>query len=62
MHAVWASKRVWLPFAAAVLCLTVSGFTGSIITAVLVITAFGFTLDGATIMWSRAGHMSEYRQ
>ena len=62
MRAVWASKRTWLPFAVAVLCLTVSGFTGSILTAVLVLAAFGCALDGATIMWSRAGHMSEYRQ
>ena len=62
MRAVWTSKRIWLPFVAAVLCLSVSGFTGSILTAVLVLVAFGCALDGATIMWSRAGHISEYRQ
>jgi hypothetical protein len=62
MRAVWTTKRIWLPFLACVLCLVVSGFTGSLLTAVLVIVAFGFALDGATIVWSKGGGLSEYRQ
>ena len=62
MRAMWTSKRIWLPFLVAAVCLTLSGFTGALVGAVLVFAAFGFALDGATVMWSRAGHMSEYRQ
>jgi hypothetical protein len=61
MRTAWSSKRIWLPFVAAALCLLVSGFTGPLLTAVLVFVAFGCWLDGAMLMWSRAGHMSVYR-
>jgi hypothetical protein len=62
MRAVWSSKRVWLPFAAAVLCLTAAGWTGPLLAWVLVMAAFGFCLDGVTLMWSKAGGLSEHRQ
>jgi hypothetical protein len=62
VRAVWSSKRVWLPFAAAVLCLTAANWTGPVLSWVLVMASFGFCLDGVTLMWSRSGGLSDFRQ
>jgi hypothetical protein len=62
VRAVWSSKRVWLPFAVAALCLTAAAWTGPVLSWLLVIASFGFCLDGATLMWSRSGGLSDHRQ
>jgi hypothetical protein len=62
VRAVWSSKRVWLPFAVAALCLTAATWTGPVLSWLLVMASFGFCLDGATLMWSRSGGLSDHRQ
>jgi hypothetical protein len=62
VRAVWSSKRVWLPFAVATLCLTAATWTGPVVSWVLIMASFGFCLDGATLMWSRGGGLSDHRQ
>jgi hypothetical protein len=57
-----ARLRVVLPFVVAAVCLIVTLWTGPLVTALLVIAAFGFALDGATLLFSKGGHLSEYRQ
>ena len=53
---------MWVPFAAAVVCLAAGGFTGPALTLVLTIAALGFLLDGATSLWSKGGGLGDYRQ
>ena len=62
MRDLWSSKRVWLPFAVAALCLTAATWTGPVLSWLLVMGSFGFCLDGATLMWSRSGGLSDHRQ
>jgi hypothetical protein len=62
VRAVWKSKRLWLPFAAAALCLMAASWTGPVLAWVLVMASFGFCLDGVTLMWSKGGGLSDYRQ
>lgn len=62
MATVWATKRLWSPFVIAALCLLVASFCGPVLTVVLLICALGFVIDGATLLWSRSGGMSGYRQ
>ena len=63
MRSVWKSKRAWLPFAATALCLAAAGWTGTVLSAVLIFLAFGFCLDGVTLMWSKTGgSLTEHRQ
>jgi hypothetical protein len=57
-----ASWRVWLPFVAAALCLAATQFAGPIVTWVLLFVAMGLILDGATLLWSRSGGLSQNRQ
>jgi len=54
--------RVLAPFVAAAVCLVVSGFTGSTLTMVLVVAAFMLVFDGATLLWSKSGGLSEFKQ
>jgi hypothetical protein len=62
VRALWRSKRVWLPFAAAVVCLVAAGWTAPALAWVLIIAGFGLCLDGATLWWSKAGSLTEHRQ
>ena len=56
------NKRVLAPLLAAALCLLAGGFTGPVLTVVLIILAFGFIFDAVTLLWSRAGGLNQYRQ
>ena len=62
MATVWATKRLWSPFVVAALCLIAATFCGPVLMVVLMICAFGFVLDGATLLWSRSGGMAGHRQ
>ena len=59
-----ATKRVWLPFLVAALCLLATRWTGPALTMVMLIAALGLVLDGATLMWARsgAGGLAQHRQ
>ena len=62
VRALRANLRLWLPFAAAAVCLAATFLCGPVLTIVLMIAALGLVLDGATLLWSRSGGMSEHRQ
>jgi hypothetical protein len=62
MAMVKATRRIWIPFALATLCLLAATWTGSILTWVLMLTALGLVLDGATKWFSHAGTLDEHRQ
>ena len=59
MRATW---RIWLPFAAAALCLAGTQFAGPVVTWVLLLVAMGLILDGATLLFSRSGGLTQHRQ
>jgi hypothetical protein len=59
---VRATWRVWLPFAAAALCLAGTQLAGPVVTWVLLLVALGLILDGATLLWSRGGGLTQHRQ
>ena len=54
--------RVGAPFVLGSICLVVAGWTGPVLTWILLIAAFGFMLDGATLLFSRGGGLSDHRQ
>jgi hypothetical protein len=57
--------RYWVPLAAGFVLMVASLFAGVILTWLLLTTAFGLILDGATAMWERAGgvgNLSTHRQ
>ena len=57
-----ASRRIWIPFVLAALCLAAASFTGPVLTVVLMVAALCLVLDGALKWWERSGGMSDYRQ
>jgi hypothetical protein len=57
-----ATRRIWIPFALAALCLVAASFAGSVLTWVLLLTALGLVLDGATKWFSGTGHLEDHRQ
>lgn len=57
-----ASRRVWIPFLLAAICLVATEWAGSILTWVLLLSAFGLVLDGATSWWARSGGLTQHRQ
>jgi|Tabmets5t2r1_1033131.scaffolds.fasta_scaffold370806_1 hypothetical protein len=57
-----ATRRIWIPFALAALCLVAASFTGSVLTWVLLLAALGLVLDGATKWFSGTGHLEDHRQ
>jgi ABC-type transport system involved in cytochrome bd biosynthesis fused ATPase/permease subunit len=59
---VRARLRVWLPFVAAAVLIVATTWTGAILTWILGIAAIGLILDGLTLLWSRAGPLTGYRQ
>jgi len=65
MRAVAGTARYWAPLVGGLLCLVAVLFVGAILGWLLIITAFGLILDGATAMWERAGgtgNLTTYRQ
>ena len=54
--------RLALPLVAAALALLATQWTGPVLTVVLMIAAFGFIIDVATLLWSRSGGMAHHRQ
>ena len=57
------SKRLWLPFAAAVLLLVATTLTVSpVLIFLLTMLAVACVLDGATLLWSRGSNLTDYRQ
>jgi hypothetical protein len=62
MRGLTESRRVWLPFAGAVLCLVATSWAGSILTWVLLLAAVALLFDGVTLLWSRSGGMTQHRQ
>jgi hypothetical protein len=62
VRTVIATKRLWLPFLAAALCLLATRWTGPVLTWVAMLAAMAFILDGATLLFSRGGGMSGHRQ
>ena len=57
-----ASRRIWVPFVLAALCLLATRWTGAVLTVVLMIGALGLVLDGATKWWEGTGGMPGHRQ
>jgi hypothetical protein len=57
-----ATKRVWIPFLVAALCLIAAGWTSPLVSYVLIVAALGGVFDGATVLWSRGANLTEYRQ
>jgi hypothetical protein len=65
MHAVIGTARYWGPLLGGLLCLIAVLFVGAILGWILLITAFGLILDGATAMWEKAGstgNLTTYKQ
>ena len=57
-----ATRRIWIPFALAALCLLAASFVGPVLTWVLLLTALGLVLDGATKWFSGTGHLEDHHQ
>jgi hypothetical protein len=57
-----ATRRIWIPFALAALCLVAATWAGSVLTWVLLLAALGLVLDGATKWFSGTGHLEDHRQ
>ena len=65
MRARSSRARYWVPLLVGTMCLVATMFVGPILTWVLTIAAFGFVLDGVTVMWERAGgtgNLTTHRQ
>jgi hypothetical protein len=62
MDTLRATRRIWIPFALAALCLVATGFVGSALTWVLLLAALGLVLDGATKWFSGTGRLEDHRQ
>ena len=62
MSGLKESRRIWIPFALAALCLIVSNFTGPAATVIVLIAALCLSVDGGTKWFARTGGMSSHRQ
>ena len=62
MAAFKSTRRIWIPFALAALCLIAATWTGSVLTWVLLLTALGLVLDGATKWFSGTGRLEDHKQ
>jgi hypothetical protein len=62
MASLKATRRIWIPFALAALCLIAASFVGSVLTWILLLAALGLVLDGATKWFSGTGHLEDHRQ
>jgi hypothetical protein len=47
--------RCWGPVVAGFACFVITLYVGAAVGWVLIIAGFGLILDGATVMWERAG-------
>jgi hypothetical protein len=56
------TRRIWIPFALAALCMVLAFFAGSVMTWVLILAAFGLAFDGATKWFAGTGHLEDHRQ
>jgi hypothetical protein len=56
------TRRIWIPFALAALCLIAAMWVGSVLTWVLLLAALGLVMDGATKWFSGTGHLEDHRQ
>jgi hypothetical protein len=62
MRALWDTRRIWLPFACSGLCLAAAGWTGVLLTWVLILAALWFFFDGLTAVCSNAGSLAQHHQ
>ena len=62
MATVKARRRIWIPFALAAACLVAATWAGPVLTWVLLLSALGLALDGATKWFSGTGHLEDHRQ
>jgi len=62
MAGIKESRRIWLPFVLAALCLVVSNFTGPAATVVALVAALCLAVDGGTKWFARTGGLSQHRQ
>jgi hypothetical protein len=62
MDTLRATRRIWIPFALAALCLVATSFVGSVLTWILLLAALGLVLDGATKWFSGTGRLEDHRQ
>ncbi len=62
MATLKATRRIWIPFVLAALCLLAANLTGSVMTWVLLLAALGLILDGATKWFSGTGRLEDHRQ
>jgi hypothetical protein len=57
-----ARLRIVVPFVLAAVCLIAAGWTGTLVSALLVLAGVGLFLDGATLLFSKGGGLPGYRQ
>ncbi len=62
MRSLWHARRIIAPLLLAAVCLVVSGWSGPIVSWLLVMAAFGFVLDAVLSMVPLAGNMESHRQ
>ena len=62
LASIVAAKRVWLPFAAALLCMLASRMLGPLAGFVAILVAVGLLLDGVTVLFARGANLKDYRQ
>lgn len=62
MRTLRSTKRVWLPFAAAAICLLATRWSGPVLTWLLLFAAVSLLFDGVTLLWSRGANLTEHRQ
>ena len=62
MRVLRDTRRMWLPFACSALCLAAAGWTGLLVTLVLIVAALWFFFDGLSQVCSSAGNLAEHQQ
>ena len=62
MAGLKATRRIWTPFALAALCLLAATWAGPVLTWVLLLSALGLIVDGATKWFSGTGRLEDHRQ
>jgi hypothetical protein len=62
MRVLRDTRRIWLPFVCSALCLAAAGWTGVVLTLVLIAAALWFFFDGVSAVCYRAGNLAEHQQ
>ena len=62
MCRVRGALRVWLPFVGAAVALLATFLVGPVATWLLMLVAACLIFDGATLLWSRGGGLTQNRQ